>query len=88
MTGLTVQSLRNNRCQCKGIPYSKIGSSIRYKVEDVIAFMEGHRIIPMQEEKKLNFSGLLSKAADLIGIIFKTVSILKVCLDIFKHYQL
>ncbi|MCI5221995.1 MAG: DNA-binding protein, partial [Candidatus Electrothrix sp. AR4] len=41
--------LRNDRCKCKGIPYSKIGASIRYKVEDVVAFMEGHRIIPKME---------------------------------------
>jgi len=51
MTGRALQSLRNDRCQCKGIPYSKIGSSIRYKVEDVIAFMEGHRIIPKREQE-------------------------------------
>jgi hypothetical protein len=49
MTGRAVQTLRNDRCKCKGIPYSKIGSSIRYKVEDVVAFMEGHRIIPKKE---------------------------------------
>ena len=49
MTGRAVQTLRNDRCKCKGIPYSKIGASIRYKVEDVVAFMEGHRIIPKME---------------------------------------
>lgn len=49
MTGRAVQTLRNDRCKCKGIPYSKIGASIRYKVEDVVSFMEGHRIIPKLE---------------------------------------
>ncbi|WP_339137136.1 MAG: helix-turn-helix domain-containing protein [Candidatus Electrothrix sp. GW3-4] len=49
MTGRAVQTLRNDRCKCKGIPYSKIGASIRYKVEDVVSFMEGHRIIPKKE---------------------------------------
>jgi hypothetical protein len=49
MTGRAVQTLRNDRCKCKGIPYSKIGASIRYKVEDVVSFMDGHRIIPKLE---------------------------------------
>ncbi len=49
MTGRAVQTLRNDRFKGGGIPYSKIGASVRYKVDDVVSFMEGRRIIPKQE---------------------------------------
>lgn len=39
-----VQTLRNDRHLGKGIPYSKVGRSVRYKIEDIIAFMEAGRI--------------------------------------------
>jgi len=35
MTGRGLQSLRNERSLGCGIPYSKIGKSIRYAVDDV-----------------------------------------------------
>ena len=45
ITGCAVSTLRNERFMRKGLPYLKIGGrSIRYKTEDVIAFMEGRRI--------------------------------------------
>ena len=45
ITGRAVSTLRNERFMRKGLPYLKIGGrSIRYKSEDVIAFMEGRRI--------------------------------------------
>ena len=44
MTDIAVQTLRNHRFQGRGIPYYKIGRSIRYRLDDVIAFMEGHKI--------------------------------------------
>ncbi|MGA3281094.1 MAG: helix-turn-helix domain-containing protein [Smithella sp.] len=45
ITGLAISTLRNSRFMRKGLPYLKIGGrSIRYKSEDVIAFMEGRRI--------------------------------------------
>jgi len=46
ITGRAVQTLRNDRFNRRGIPYYKIGAgrSIRYKMEDVIAFMERRRI--------------------------------------------
>jgi hypothetical protein len=44
MIDIPVQTLRNKRCQGKGMPYSKIGRSVRYALNDVIAFMEAHRI--------------------------------------------
>lgn len=45
ITGRAVSTLRNERFMRKGLPYLKVsGRSIRYKTEDVIAFMEGRRI--------------------------------------------
>jgi hypothetical protein len=45
ITGRAISTLRNERFMRKGLPYLKVsGRSIRYKSEDVIAFMEGRRI--------------------------------------------
>ena len=44
ITGRAVQSLRNDRQKRIGIPYSKIGRSVRYSLDDVIDFMEARKI--------------------------------------------
>ncbi len=45
ITARALPTLRNERHLHRGIPYLKISKrSIRYKTEDVIAFMEGRRI--------------------------------------------
>jgi predicted DNA-binding transcriptional regulator AlpA len=44
MTGYAVQTLRNDRYRCRGIPYIKNGYSIRYSSSDVIAYMERHKV--------------------------------------------
>jgi hypothetical protein len=45
ITGRAVSTYRNERHMRKGLPYLKVGGrSIRYKLEDVRAFMEGRRI--------------------------------------------
>jgi predicted DNA-binding transcriptional regulator AlpA len=45
ITGRAISTIRNERFMRKGLPYLKVGGrSIRYKTEDVIAFMEGRRI--------------------------------------------
>lgn len=47
LTGRAVQSLRNDRFMGRGFPYVKLfGKSIRYKISDVLAAMESHRIDP------------------------------------------
>ena len=46
MTGIALQTLANARHRRRGIPYSKIGGSIRYALADVLNFMENHRIEP------------------------------------------
>ena len=44
ITGRAVQSLRNDRFLKKGIPYIKVGRSVRYDLRDVVDFMESRRI--------------------------------------------
>ncbi len=47
ITRRAVQSLRNDRCQRRGIPYVKVGRrSVRYLPQDVLAFIESRRIDP------------------------------------------
>ena len=46
-----VQTLRNQRFRGAGPPYSKIGRSVRYKISDVIEFMESRKVIPSGTEK-------------------------------------
>jgi hypothetical protein len=46
MTRIALQTLRNDRFKRHGIPYYKVGNgkSVRYKLIDVINFMESGRI--------------------------------------------
>ena len=44
ITGLSISTLQKDRFYRRGIPYSKIGKSCRYRLADVEAFMEAHRI--------------------------------------------
>ncbi len=46
ITNRQLQTLANDRYLRKGIPYYKVGRSIRYKMSDVLAFMEQHRVEP------------------------------------------
>jgi len=45
-TGRKCQTLANERHRMVGIPYYRVGRSIRYKLSDVISYMERHRIEP------------------------------------------
>ena len=45
-TGLAVQTLRNWRHMRRGLPYVKIGRSIRYGEMEVEAYMKEHTIRP------------------------------------------
>lgn len=49
LTGMKVQTLRNWRFQRRGFPYVKISRSIRYDLDDVIAFMQSRKINPESE---------------------------------------
>ena len=44
MVGRGLQTLRNDRCKGVGLPYRKIGRSVRYNFQEVIDFMEAHKI--------------------------------------------
>ncbi len=44
ITSRALSTLRNERFLGKGIPYSKIGKSVRYRLDDVIEYMEARRI--------------------------------------------
>jgi len=44
ITGIALSTLRNHRFLRKGIPYSRYGRKIIYKQEDVIAYLDGHKI--------------------------------------------
>ncbi len=47
MTGIALSTLRNQRFERRGCPYLKIGMfgrSVRYKLSDVIDYMEARRI--------------------------------------------
>jgi len=44
MLSCAVSTLRNQRHQGRGIPYSKFGRSVRYNLQDVITYMESRRI--------------------------------------------
>ena len=44
LTGLALQTLRNARFNSRLFPYVKIGRSVRYRISDIVAVMERHRI--------------------------------------------
>ena len=44
ITRFSTQTLRNHRFKRRGMPYHKVGRSVRYKLADVIRFMEAGRI--------------------------------------------
>lgn len=46
ITSRALPTLRNDRHNRRGIPYCKIGRSVRYRLSDVIDYMESHKIVP------------------------------------------
>lgn len=49
ITGRAEQTLRNDRTKRQGIPYSKISRSVRYRLDDVVGYMDARRVIPSHE---------------------------------------
>lgn len=45
-TGLSLSTLRAHRFKRTGLPYVKIGRSVRYRVYDLEAFLSKNRIDP------------------------------------------
>ena len=50
ITGLALSTLRNNRFKGQGIPYIKVGRSVRYSLDDVVRFMESRKVKALNEE--------------------------------------
>ena len=46
ITGVAIQTLRNDRHLGRGIPYVKVGRSVRYFLPDVYGHMESLKIQP------------------------------------------
>jgi len=46
ITGLALQTLRNRRLRKLGPTYSKISRGVRYRISDVIEFMESKKVLP------------------------------------------
>ncbi len=44
--GRAIQTIRNDRHLRQGAPYIKIGRSVRYRVGDLLDYLERHRIDP------------------------------------------
>jgi hypothetical protein len=42
---ISVQRLRNDRFNRKGFPYVKIGKSVRYDLEEIMAIVEESKIV-------------------------------------------
>lgn len=47
--GLSVSTLQKQRFYSRGIPYYKIGRSVRYAFEDIVNFMHSSRIKPYDD---------------------------------------
>lgn len=47
--GVAVQTLRNWRHIRRGPAYIKLGRSVRYRIEDIMDFIEKHRIDPEKD---------------------------------------
>jgi len=45
ITSRSLSTLRNERSKGDGIPYHKIGRSVRYKLEDVMNWMDSRKVI-------------------------------------------
>ena len=44
MTGIPRSTLQKDRHYRRGIPYMKLGKTVRYSLADVQALMDGHKI--------------------------------------------
>lgn len=45
ITNRALSTMRNDRFLNQGIPYIKIGKSVRYNLQDVINYMESRKVI-------------------------------------------
>jgi len=48
ITGIALQTLRNHRFKGTLFPYYRIGRSIKYKLGDILSYMELRRVEPRE----------------------------------------
>jgi len=53
ITGRALPTLRNDRHNRRGIPYCKVGRSVRYALSDIINYMESRKIIPENNTRRV-----------------------------------
>jgi hypothetical protein len=53
-TGLSMASLRTERCRGTGMPYVKIGRRVRYRVDVVAAYIESHTVTPGSDVRQMD----------------------------------
>ncbi len=44
----SLSKLRQDRHKCRGIPYTKLGRSVRYSLLDIQSYMTKNRVNPIQ----------------------------------------
>lgn len=49
LTGRALSTLRNERSKGIGLPYYKIGRSVRYSAKDIVEWMETKKIMTRQQ---------------------------------------
>ncbi|MGA3086663.1 MAG: helix-turn-helix domain-containing protein [Thermodesulfobacteriota bacterium] len=47
-----VSTLRNDRLYRRGLPYIKVGRSVRYSKDDILQYMESNKIKQEQKQEK------------------------------------
>jgi hypothetical protein len=51
ITGRAISTLRNDRYYKRGIPYIKIGRSVRYDYDATVAFMEERQVLTSNDHE-------------------------------------
>lgn len=46
LTGRGLSTIRNDRFYGRGFPYIKFNRTVRYRLSDVHAYMEAHKVVP------------------------------------------
>jgi hypothetical protein len=65
MTCRSLSTLRNERSLGLGIPYSKVGRSVRYSLTDVVEFMEAHKVNTSERVQNVVNSQIIKESSDV-----------------------
>lgn len=44
--GRSISALQKDRCYKRGVPFYKMGGMVRYRVGDLLEYIDQHRIVP------------------------------------------